>query len=216
MKFSTITALLAVTVSVFAAPVPDEAIAPEVPEAPEIAEVAEAPEAPEAPEAQAASQEIPGYDQRQSNNAYAIIKEIKAEKFGKDALTACKIVFATAIVESNIYIYANENVPASKEYHHDKVGSDHDSVGIFQQRAKYYPLAAAMSPAKSARMFFAQMKTVQNWKLAKKVNEIGIVAQKVQVSGESLRKQFPDFIEDALLTRALAFSLPRPVRETCR
>lgn len=133
MKLSTLTAILAVTVGAFAAPVAEEAAVPEA----------------EAPEAQAAnSPKIPGYDQRQSNNAWAIIKQIKAEKFGNDALTACKVAFATAITESNIYIYANDKVPESKKYHYDKVGSDNDSVGIFQQRAKYYPVAQAMVSAK--------------------------------------------------------------------
>lgn len=137
MKLSTLTAILAVTVGAFAAPVAEEAAVPEA-------------EAPEAQEAQAAnSPKIPGYDQRQSNNAWAIIKQIKAEKFGNDALTACKVAFATAIVESNIYIYANDKVPESKKYHYDKVGSDNDSVGIFQQRAKYYAVAQAMVSAKS-------------------------------------------------------------------
>lgn len=133
-----------------------------------------------------ASPKIPGYDQRQSNNAWAIIKQIKKEKFGANDLTACKIAFATAITESNIYIYANNKVPASLKYPYDKKGSDHDSVGIFQQRAKYYPVAQAMDPAKSAHLFFKKMKNVKNWKKAKTAKQIGAIAQKVQVSA------FPD------------------------
>lgn len=94
-------------------------------------------EGPIAPEAQATKYpKIPGYDQRQSNNAWAIIAQIKAEKFGSSALTACKAAFATAITESNIYIYANDKVPKSLKYPFDKRGGDHDSVGAFQQRAK--------------------------------------------------------------------------------
>lgn len=169
MKLSAITAFLTLSLSAIAAPAPQDPTTSDL-------------------EAQAgASPKIPGYDQKQSNNAWAIIKQIKAEKFGNDELTACKIAFATAITESNLYNYANKNVPKSKDYPHDKTGSDHDSVGIFQQRVKYYPLAEAMSPAKSAHLFFKKMKTVKVWKKAKTDKQIGVVCQKVQGSGEILQ-----------------------------
>jgi hypothetical protein len=76
-------------------------------------------------------------------------------------------------------MYANKKVPASLKYPHDKVGSDYDSVGIFQQRAIYYPnIAADMDAAKSAAQFFKQMKNVKGWKSM----EVGKLCQKVQVS----------------------------------
>ena len=175
MKLSAITAFLALGLSALAAPVSQDAAISEEPGTPDL-------------EAQAAnSPKIPGYDQKQSNNAWAIIKQIKAEKFGKDELTACKAAFATAITESNIYIYANKNVPKSKDYPHDKTGSDHDSVGVFQQRVKYYPLAEAIDPAKSAHLFFKKMRTVKDWKKAKTDKQIGVVCQKVQGSGKEMR-----------------------------
>jgi hypothetical protein len=125
MKLFIITALLALGLRALAAPTPQDTTNLNEPTVPDL-------------EPQASSSpKILGYDQRQSNNAWAIIKQIKAEKFGKDTLTACKIAFATAITESNIYIYANKNVPKSKDYPYDKIGSDHDSVGVFQQRIKY-------------------------------------------------------------------------------
>jgi hypothetical protein len=171
MKISAIATLLTLSLSALAAPTPQEDSSTP---------------AAIAPDAQASnSPKIPGYDQRQSNNAWAIIAQIKAEKFSKgDALTACKAAFATAITESNIYIYANENVPKSKDYHHDKVGSDHDSVGIYQQRVKYYKLAEAMSPAKSTHAFLKKMRSVKDWQKAKSYEQIGVVCQKVQGSGK--------------------------------
>jgi hypothetical protein len=70
-------------------------------------------------------------------------------------------------------------VPKSLNYPHDKVGSDHDSVGIFQQRVVYYPdIAADMDPAKSAAQFFKKMKAVSGWKTM----AVGKLCQKVQVS----------------------------------
>lgn len=175
MKFFLITALLALGISAIAAPTALDVVDPQNPVTPDLE-----PQAVNSPK-------IPGYDQRQSNNAWSIIKQIKAEKFGKDALTACKAAFATAITESNIYIYANKNVPKSKDYPHDKTGSDHDSVGVFQQRVKYYPLAQAMDPAKSAHLFFNKLKTVKDWKKAKTDEQIGVVCQKVQGSGKRMQ-----------------------------
>jgi hypothetical protein len=185
MKLSAITAFLTLGLSALAAPAPQDPTTSDL-------------------DAQAAaSPKIPGYDQRQSNNAWAIIKQIKAEKFGKDELTACKAAFATAITESNIYIYANKNVPKSKDYPHDKTGSDHDSVGIFQQRVKYYPLAEAMNPAKSAHLFFKKLRTVDGWKKAKTDKQIGVVCQKVQGSGKRAYKPVRAMIGDIQLTRNL-------------
>lgn len=181
MKLSTITAFLALSLRALAAPTPEDTAAPDEPAQ---------------PEAQAASSpKIPGYDQRQSNNAWAIIKQIKAEKFGNDALTACKVVFATAITESNIYIYANKNVPKSKNYPYDKIGSDHDSVGVFQQLAIYYPVAEAMDPAKSAHLFFKKMRTVSNWKQATTNRKIGVVSQRVQ--GSAFPDRYEKHVEEA-------------------
>jgi hypothetical protein len=66
---------------------------------------------------------------------------------------------------------------------HDAVGSDFDSVGVFQQRARYYPnIACDMDPQCSAKQFFAKMKKVSGWKKM----EVGKLCQKVQVSA------FPD------------------------
>jgi hypothetical protein len=40
-------------------------------------------------------------------------------------------------------MYANNAVPASLKYPHDRVGNDHDSIGLFQQRYMYYKNVAA-------------------------------------------------------------------------
>jgi hypothetical protein len=199
MKLSAITAFLTLGFSALAAPAPQDTTTPDL-------------------EAQAVnSPKIPGYDQRQSNNAWAIIKQIKAEKFGKDALTACKAAFATAITESNIYIYANKNVPKSKDYPYDKIGSDHDSVGVFQQRVKYYPLAEAINPAKSAHLFFKKLKTVKDWKKAKTDKQIGVVCQKVQGSGKRLTISPSKLCLGRFANLWLSFgSFPGPLSESYR
>lgn len=80
-------------------------------------------------------------------------------------------------------MYANKAVPASLKYHHDRVGSDHDSVGIFQQRARYYPnIKCDMDAGCSAGQFYKEMKRVSGWKTM----AVGTLCQKVQ------RSAYPD------------------------
>ena len=92
----------------------------------------------------------------------------------------------TAFVESGnpLKMYANQSVPDSLQYRHDAVGSDHDSVGLFQQRqAGWGTLAQRMNPYQSAGLFFdAMLRKFPNWGSM----EPGAVAQGVQVSA------FPD------------------------
>ncbi|EPS31839.1 hypothetical protein POX_d05969 [Penicillium oxalicum] len=119
---------------------------------------------------------LPGLSATQSQHARDIIAEAKREGLG---LQGCSAGIATALVESSILIYANNAVPASLNYPHDAVGSDHDSIGIFQQRAMYYPnIAADMDAAKSAAQFFQKMKSISGWQTM----AIGTLCQKVQVS----------------------------------
>lgn len=64
------------------------------------------------------------------------------------------------------------------------MGSDHDSVGIFQQRAMFYPdIAADMDAAKSAAQFFKKMKNISGWKSM----AVGTLCQKVQGSAYPTR-----------------------------
>nr|WJZ50371.1 GH184 muramidase [Aspergillus niveus] len=119
---------------------------------------------------------LPGLTATQSSHAHKIIGEAKKEGLGRQG---CLAGIATALVESNILVYANSKVPASLNYPHDAVGHDYDSVGIFQQRAVYYPdIAADMDPARSAAQFFAKMKNISGWKTM----DVGKLCQKVQVS----------------------------------
>ena len=40
----------------------------------------------------------------------------------------------TALQESKLRVYANASVPESLDFPHEAVGSDHDSLNLFQQR----------------------------------------------------------------------------------
>ncbi|MBC6767329.1 tape measure protein [Corynebacterium amycolatum] len=98
---------------------------------------------------------------------------------------ATQIALATALVESGdpMLMYANNAVPESLQYRHDAVGSDHDSVGLFQQRdnGAWGTVAQRMNPYDSAVMFYRELKKF-DWQSM----QPGDAAQKVQ------RSAFPD------------------------
>jgi len=108
----------------------------------------------------------------------------KAKDMRLDKLAA-KIGLATALVESGspLKMWANRAVPESLKYRHDAVGSDYDSVGLFQQRdnGAWGTVKQRMTPYDSAGMFFDKLKSFDY-----KSMDPGAAAQKVQVSA------FPD------------------------
>lgn len=80
-------------------------------------------------------------------------------------------------------MYANNRVPASLKFPHDRVGSDHDNIGLFQQPASIYKnIACDMGAACSAGQFYIEMKKVGGWQHM----AIGTLCQKVQ------RSAYPD------------------------
>ena len=94
-----------------------------------------------------------------------------------------QIALATALVESNLTMYANSSVPESLALPHEAVGSDHDSVGLFQQRCPMWgPAPVLMDPAKSAGLFYDRLVNL-NYNGS---NSPGWYAQAVQ------RSAFPD------------------------
>lgn len=97
---------------------------------------------------------------------------------------AAAIGEATALVESGdpLKMWANNAVPESLNFPHDAVGSDYDSVGLFQQRdnGAWGTVAQRMDPFESALMFFDQFP--DGWQSM----DPGAVAQSVQ------RSAFPD------------------------
>lgn len=102
-----------------------------------------------------------------------------------DAADAAQIGLMTALVESGdpMKMYANNAVPESLKYRHDAVGSDHDSVGLFQQRdnGAWGTVAQRMDPYESAKLFYRELSKF-DWQSM----EPGDAAQKVQ------RSAFPD------------------------
>jgi cell wall-associated NlpC family hydrolase len=92
------------------------------------------------------------------------------------------IAVATAMQESQLLMYANEAAPESLQLPHDRVGSDHDSVGLFQQRAGWGTVAERMDPTISARLFYEALLALPDWESM----PLTVAAQQVQISA------FPD------------------------
>jgi phage-related protein len=116
--------------------------------------------------------------------AHEIARSAKDHKLD---VHGAKIGLATALVESGspLKMWANRAVPESLKFRHDAVGSDYDSVGLFQQRdnGAWGTVKQRMTPYDSAGMFFdVMLRKFPNWKGM----DPGAVAQGVQVSA------FPD------------------------
>ncbi|MGJ4160600.1 tape measure protein [Corynebacterium macclintockiae] len=122
----------------------------------------------------------PGAKWGQSFFVYEIARSAKSKKLPS---RGAMIGVGTALVESGdpMKMWANRAVPESLKYRHDAIGSDHDSVGLFQQRnnGAWGTTADRMNPFRSAGMFFsAMLKKFPQWASMAP----GAVAQGVQVS----------------------------------
>ena len=99
---------------------------------------------------------------RQIRHARGIIAACKARELPHDqGQRVADIAVETALTESGLRMYANENNPESLRLPHDAVGSDHGSVGLFQQQVGGAPNSTAdwgttaelMDPEVSTRKF---------------------------------------------------------------
>lgn len=90
-------------------------------------------------------------DAQQIGNAQKILATARGLGVSNQAMT---VAMMTALQESTLYMYANSSVPDSLSFPHDKVGSDHDSVNPFQQRANWGTVAERMDLTYAAKAFF--------------------------------------------------------------
>lgn len=120
---------------------------------------------------------VAGLDQTQMNNALKIVKAGQA--LGLPA-RAYVIAVATSMQESNLRNLASTRIPESYEYNAEGEGSDHDSVGLFQQRAStgWGAVSQLMDPAYAASAFYQALMRVPGWEGM----ELTWAAQTVQVS----------------------------------
>jgi hypothetical protein len=116
-------------------------------------------------------------NQTQMNNALKIVQAGQALGLSRRAFV---IAVATAMQESNLYNLASTRVAESYDYPHEGTGSDHDSVGLFQQRAStgWGAVAQLMDPTYAATAFYSALVRVAGWETM----ELTWVAQRVQIS----------------------------------
>ncbi|WP_433079695.1 hypothetical protein ACQP1P_40900 [Dactylosporangium sp. CA-052675] len=118
--------------------------------------------APAAPPPPARPRPVAGLNQTQMNNAAAIVRQGRAQGMPEKGLV---VAVATAMQESDLYNVASPAVPSSMKLPHDAVSTDHDSVGLFQQRASqgWGSVAELMDPAHSAALFYSALARVSGW-----------------------------------------------------
>lgn len=75
------------------------------------------------------------------------------------------IALATALQESTLRNLANTSLPASLDIPNEGVGSDHDSVGVFQQRpsAGWGSIEECMDVDYAATKFYEELQRVDGW-----------------------------------------------------
>jgi hypothetical protein len=120
---------------------------------------------------------VAGLSQVQMNNAHAIVRSGLKNGVPRRGLI---VAVATAMQESTLLNRASEVLPESKRYRHQGTGSDHDSVGLFQQRTSsgWGPVASLMQPEYAATKFYQSLLQVPGWERM----PLTYAAQAVQVS----------------------------------
>ncbi|WP_432958046.1 peptidase M23 [Micromonospora haikouensis] len=120
---------------------------------------------------------VAGLTRAQMANAKVIVRTGRELGFPRRGLV---IAVATAMQESNLYNVASGVLPESQEYPHQGIGWDHDSVGLFQQRASsgWGEVGQLMDPAFATRQFLAALAEIPGWEDL----PLTVAAQSVQIS----------------------------------
>ncbi|WP_408630715.1 hypothetical protein [Micromonospora coxensis] len=124
---------------------------------------------------------VAGLTQAQMDNAKVIVDVGVGMGVPRRGLV---VAIATAMQESNLHNLASDVLPESFDHPHQGSGSDHDSVGLFQQRPSsgWGTVAQLMRPAYAARAFYTALLEVPGWQDM----SVTAAAQAVQISA------FPD------------------------
>ncbi|MEU9509959.1 hypothetical protein AB0D32_27180 [Micromonospora sp. NPDC048170] len=124
---------------------------------------------------------VAGLTQAQMDNAKVIVDVGVELKMPRRALV---VAVATAMQESRLYNLASDVLPESTRYPNQGSGSDHDSVGLFQQRPSsgWGTVRDLMRPSYAARSFYEALREIPGWQQM----SVAGAAQAVQISA------FPD------------------------
>lgn len=120
---------------------------------------------------------VAGLTQIQMNNAAHIVAAGKALGLPKRAFV---LAIACALQESNLYNLASTALPESFNYPNEGSGSDHDSVGLFQQRPSsgWGTVRNLMKPDYAAKAFYRALILIPGWSTM----SLTLAIQAVQIS----------------------------------
>ena len=148
-----------------------------------------------------------GLSADQLQHAVAIVAEGRRRGIPDQGIV---IALAAALQESGLRVYANDGlggdlaqdqqgITRSLRLPHDAVGTDHGSLGIFQQQWPWWgSMAQLMNPAESAGLFYTALLRVPQWQSL----PVTVAAQAVQ------RSAYPDaYADDEPLARRLLADL---------
>jgi hypothetical protein len=98
---------------------------------------------------------------------------------------AWEIAVATALQESGLKNQATATYPETLRFPYDKVGDDHDSVGLFQQRPSqgWGTPSELMDPRIAAARFYKKLGEVVTTRRGWEKERLTVIAQAVQRSG---------------------------------
>ncbi|MET7392762.1 hypothetical protein ABZS66_04610 [Dactylosporangium sp. NPDC005572] len=114
-----------------------------------------------APGASLVPRPVAGLNQAQTNNAFIVIEVARQMRLPERAMV---VAIATALQETYLRNLANPKVPASLKLPHDGTGTDHDSLGIFQQRASIWGTPEQlMDPAFASAKFYNKLVKIDGW-----------------------------------------------------
>lgn len=138
-----------------------------------------------------------GLNAAQARNASIIYNTAKfvMNMSSRDAVMSIQC----AMQESSLLNLANSGDPASLALPHDGVGSDHDSVGCFQQRPSWGSVSERMNVATSTQLFLKRLAAVEGPQQNQNPNGNGYLIQTVQVSAApSAYDKWQKFAEQAV------------------
>jgi hypothetical protein len=103
---------------------------------------------------------VAGLNQLQMNNAKAIVDAGKALNLSKRAYV---LAIACSLQESRLLNLASSALPSSFLYSNEGAGSDHDSIGLFQQRPNWGSVQNLMTPSYAATLFYNALQRISGW-----------------------------------------------------
>ena len=107
----------------------------------------------------ASSGPLPGLSATQAANA-RVVADVASWRGGRDAAVIAVMV---ALTESNLLVLSNPHDPSGDTSPSQGTGTDHDSLGLFQQRPGWGSGAQRMDPVTSTNLFLDALLAVPAW-----------------------------------------------------